>query len=680
MFLFQSDFPRPKLFSISQVRSFLKASILAVPLYFGAQGAHADPMPPLSELVGQTLVGATVESYAVWSVYLAPNGVAQFTYANGGSGKAGWRVADRNVICFDFEGSAEEVCKRGSTYGVGSGWSTVYPQSDGGWRPFQEDPHGSSRIFAAWPGYIRHNPASFTGDLTDALPGTVYIDRPGAGVYAVEFGPGGAGVLLNENGRREVATTYSAGQLCIDEECVNLWIEDGRLALRKDNSDRFEGYLMYLAFGRFTAPPAPAPVKDMQDTEAVAAVKAPPEEATQDTPAADEVSAMGELLASDVCDGGALFDASNVCNDAFENALSKDIARVVSSATPPPDQKGETSPELAAPEIDYPWFGRSADLMIQKVGTRDRRGQTRVDFKNGSPRIGGRVLVPSFTPDSARIVAVTEALALIRFSGPMLPGGCAEAYRWLWVDEADHGLLSEPFGACGKAEDIDVQYRGSLVVTTITPENGVPSTFEIFPYRTDSYDPLRISVTEGPSIDFEPVSEEDWKTIERRGAETQRALDAEAAEEKSRQRKAEWFAAKEAELAERRKPATASGQLDGGNVFDILAQEAVQSVIASSEHAEGLRQVLSEHFAESVHMPSNRRIGDIYAGLACGPEGCKELMVVAFFDSRTQDATGFINFGLTPIRFGTEEWLEADKSGQAVSKTFQEMLEAIPDE
>ena len=169
--------------------------------------------------------------------------------------------------------------------------------------------------------------------MADALPGTVYIDRPGAGVYAVEFGPGGAGVLLNENGRREVATTYSAGQLCIDEECVNLRIEDGRLALRKDNSDRFEGYLMYLAFGRFTAPSAPAPVKDRQDTETVAAVKAPPEEATQDTPAADEVSAMDELLASDACDGGALFDASNVCNDALEDALSKDIARVVSSAT-----------------------------------------------------------------------------------------------------------------------------------------------------------------------------------------------------------------------------------------------------------------------------------------------------------------------------------------------------------
>ena len=55
-------------------------------------------------------------------------------------------------------------------------------------------------------------------------------------------------------------------------------------------------------------------------------------------------------------------------------------------------------------------------------------------------------------------------------------------------------------------------------------------------------------------------------------------------------------------------------------------------------------------------------------------------MVVAFFDSRTQDSTGFINFGLTPIRFGTGEWLEADQSGQAVSKTFQEMPEAIPDE
>ncbi|WP_417241609.1 hypothetical protein [Celeribacter sp.] len=671
MFRFQFDVLRHAPTPVSLIRSALKALALAGPLCFSASGTQADPMPPLSELAGHTLVGATVESYAVWSVYLSPNGPAQFTYANGERGEAAWRVAGRNILCFDFEGSGKEVCKRGSTYGTGSGWSTVDPQPDGSWRPFQEDPHGSSRIFAAWPGYVRHNPASFTGDLTGSLPGTVYIDDPGSGIWAAEFRPDGRGTLLTGRATHEVeSTSYGARRLCLQEECVTVQVKDGRLALYKDDSDRLEGYLIYLAMGRFTAPPAPAPVTDTQDTQMVAAVETSPEEVAQDRPA--------DASAGEDCDG--VFYAGGDCNIVTNEALSKDITRAVESATTPPDETGETPPAMAAPEIIYPWFGRSADLMIQRVGTRDKRGQTRVDFKDGSPRIGGRVLVPSFTPDNARIVAASEALALIRYSGPMLPEGCAEAYRWLWVDAADHGLLSEPFGSCSKADDITVHYRGSWIVTTITPDTGVPSTFEIFPYRSDGRDALRLSVTAGPSVDFEPVSEEDWKTIERRAADAQRAADAERAKEDARRREADWLARKAADLAALRKPATPTGQLDGGNAFDILAQKAVQSAIASAEHSEVLTQILSEHFTQSVHLPRNERVGETYIGLACGPEGCGKLLVGMIYNSRTRDAFGFINVDFTAIRFGTDEWLKQDPSAQAITEAFDTMIKAMPTE
>ncbi|NIZ13509.1 hypothetical protein HCZ87_08935 [Phaeobacter sp. HF9A] len=494
--------------------------------------------------------------------------------------------------------------------------------------------------------------------MTASLPGTVYVDQPGSGIFAVELRPDGTGAMLDKRGKHVLEmTSYGVRQLCLREGCVNLRIEDGRLALYQEGSDRFEGYLVYLAFGRFGAPLAPAPTKDAQETQAIAGAETP---------------------ASEACADGALFYGSNDCKIATNEAISADIARVVSSATTPPDQERETPPELASPEVEYPRFGRSADLMIHKIGTGDNRGQTRVDFEGGSPRIGGRVLVPSFTPDSARIVAVSEALALIRFSGPSLPDGCAEAYRWLWVDASEHGLLSEPFGACTKAADVVVHYRGSRVVATVAAENGVSSSFEIFPYRSDDIDPLRISVTSGPSVDFEPVSEEDWKTIERREAKAQRAAEAEAAKAEARSREADRLAQRESDLAARRKPVKPTGQIDGGNAFDILSQEAVQSVIASSEHAEALRQILSETLAESVYLPPNSHVGDIYVGLACGPAGCGETLVGAIYNRRTQDVFGFINIDFTTVKFGTEEWLKADPSAQAVKDTFQEMMSAIP--
>ena len=116
------------------------------------------------------------------------------------------------------------------------------------------------------------------------LPGTVYVDRPGTGIFAVELGPDGTGTLLNERGKRELETvSYGPRQICLQEECVNVQIEDDRLALYKDNSDRLEGFLIYIALGRFTSPLRPAPVKDAQQSQEIANVDTSNAEAELDT-------------------------------------------------------------------------------------------------------------------------------------------------------------------------------------------------------------------------------------------------------------------------------------------------------------------------------------------------------------------------------------------------------------
>ncbi|WP_282092898.1 hypothetical protein [Epibacterium ulvae] len=632
-----------------------------------APGAQAETMPPLSQLSGHTLLGATVESGAVWSVYLAPDGRAAFSYASGETGSARWRAADEKVICFAFDTSGEETCKRGSAYGIGSGWSTVYPREDGGWRPYQEDPHGSSRIFAAWPGRHRHNPGSFTGDLRDSLPGRLYIDDPGRGVFAIDMRPDGTGAVLSARGVLEVEQAeYGARHACINEECVEIRIGDGRLWLDKRGSDRVEGNLIYLAHGRYTPPPSPEPGKTAEPA-AKLDVSDPPT-AAKDAPYLDD------------CFG--LFDVPNTpeCRAAAEKAMAEasPSATAIAQAGSPSDTTAadNDAPAFKGYDVEYPWLGRYHDIPTRNLKTWDKGAPVRVDFENGSPRIGGRVLVPGFTPDVARIMAVTESFALIRFSGSMLPDGCAEAYRWLWVTGPDYGLMSAPFGACTKAKDVTVEWKGMLLFTTITPDSGVASTFRLFPTRSDDRDPMTVSAFSGPSVEFPAVAEEDWKMVERR--ETAERLAAEEQKRAQDRRKDGEDAAQRraAELEAARQPAKPTGRLDGGNVFDILAQDAVQSAITASENGDNLREVFTQHFNTATYLPENRRVGDVFLGVACGPDGCSELQFMLIHDAAKGVTFGIVSAGLfTSIQFGSKDWLK-DKDDLLLSE-FKEMMDEM---
>lgn len=638
--------------------SLVKSMVVALCLLVSVPSAQAGPMPPFSDLAGHTLFGATVESGAVWSVYLGHDGRAEFFYASGNTGTARWRVADKEVVCFSFDDSGAETCKRGSAYGIGSGWSTVYPREDGGWRPYQEDPHGSSRIFAAWPGHHRHNPASFTGDLRDSLPGRLYFDDPGTGVFAVELRPDGTGAVLSSRGVHQIEETeYGSRHICIDEECAELRIEHDRLRLYKRGNDRSEGNLIYLALGRYAPLAAPKP-----------------EETPEPAPSTDTVAeAPSAEVPPEDCGGSIFGDADAACVDAKISAAREEA---LAAAGWKPAQPVESALEMDKREIEYPWFGRYDDIPSRNVKTWDLRDPVRVDFENGSPRIGGRILMPGFEPDAARIVAVTESYALIRYSDPMLPNGCAEAYRWLWVTEPDYGLMSPPFGACTEAEEVELTWQGAKLLATITPEAGVASTFSIFPSRRDGRNPLRVSVTSGPSIEFAPLDEEDWKAIERREAKARLAAEEQQTAEAQRQAREARREERAAQLEVRRQPASPAGQLDGGNVFDILAQDAVQSAMADSENGKGLRDVFAQYFTTATYMPGNRRVGDIYMGLACGPDGCDKLQVMVLYDTGTGAAFGAVSAGLsTSIKFGSEGWLEEKE--ELLAPALKAMMEGM---
>ncbi len=578
-----------------------------------------------------TLFGATVERGAVWSVYLGHDGRAVFSYASGNTGTARWRVADKEVICFTFDDSGKETCKRGSAYGIGSGWSTVYPREDGGWRPYQEDPHGSSRIFAAWPGHHHHNPASFTGDLRASLPGRLYVDKVGTGIFAVEVRPDGTGALLSSRGTRQIKETdYGARHICIDGECADLRIEHDRLRLYNRGNDWSEGNLIYLALGRYDRPAAPKPQKT-------------PEPA----PLADTVAKApsAEPAPDDDCSGNIFGGAATACADAKISA-AREAALAAAGAKPAPPV--ESAPEQDTREIEYPWFGRSADIPSRNAKTWDLGDPVRVDFENGSPRIGGRVLVPGFTPEAARIVAVTDSFALIRYVDRGLPNGCAEAYRWIWVTQPDYGLMSPPFGACSEAEEVEVTWQGAKLLATLTPKAGVASTFSTFPSRRDGRNPMGVFVAAGPSIEFAPLDEEDWKAVERREAKARQAAEEQQKLEAQRQAQDARSAKRAAQLEAQRQPARPAGQLDGGNAFDILAQDAVQSAIAGAENAKGLRDLFAQHFTSATYMPENRRVGDIYIGVACGPDGCEKLQLMVLYGGRSGAGSHTLASGAGP--------------------------------
>ncbi len=571
----------------------LAASLVGVLI---APVAQAQPLPDLAGLAGHTVFGATVESHAVWSVYLGPDGRAQFTYASGGTAEATWRAADRNVLCFAFDDSGEETCKRGSAYGIGSGWSTVYPQSDGQWHPYQEDPHGSSRIFAAWPGRYSHDPASFTGDLRESFPGRAYIDLPGQGIYGVEIRPDGTGAILNDTGPRNTESAeYGARHMCIHGECLDLQISDGRLQLLKRDGDRFEGHVLYLAKGRFSPPAIP------------------------DEPA------------------------------------------------------GHASAYDDGPAVIYPRDGSTQIIQPVDFDAWERPDAVRVDFKDGSPRIGGRVLVPVFRPDHATIVAVTKGYALIRFGGPDLPENCVEAYRWLWVTGPDHGQMTPPFGTCAETAKVDVTWQGGIILATITPDSGAPGTFRYFPGSKDMGEPLDVSLVSGDAADIPWVAEDDWKAIEAREAAERRAAEEARDALARKEAKAREERQRAARLDAARRTAEPFGRIAGGNLFDILAADSVRVAIGESSEGVLLTEFLQEQFTEATFLPENRQAGSTYIGAACGSAGCKELRLIAIYDAETDAVFGILTSGATNLAmFGALDWIDG--------KTVATGLDAVSNE
>ena len=748
-------------------------------------------MPPVSKLAGHTLIAATAESGAVWSVYLGTDGRADFTYANGNQNSASWRSADRDVLCFRFEAGGKEVCKDAKPYGIGRGWATVARAGDG-WRLTGDDPLGTSRLLAARAGRVPHDPSSWKGDLRKSLPGRLYFDV--GEITALEVRPDGMGAYITTDNYFETEARVDAQAVCLGRECLDVSIEQGRLVLRERGDPEPEGVLLYLAKGAFETPdnrgddpapevaqtaegaPEPGPAQDMPrftlapsdgftlvlsdsvTVEAAAHFSHPafsmPLAIVPDPRGGVQLHVDGKPLTDQfrpeaakivmTTDSGALIwfrmahpggecdswlrwvvadqggkdarlsDMFNVCgrqvdlevrNVPFGIAVANtarsddDLYRLSkmptdalwSRVSSPLRIKGEnafgafhgtivTRPETEyrtgapvmqqaradeteaereknappPPEVRYPWIGWAADVTPIKPRLWERLEETEVDFKDGAPRIGGKVLVPGFSPGKARIVAVTEAFVLIRFSGPMLPDGCEEAYRWLWVTGPDYGVLSGAFGACTATDEIEVTWDGARIDARLTPESGVPSTFRIFPGGKDAPGALSVSVQSGPSVDIPLPEEEDWKAIERREAEERRRAEeaeAERAREDKKQQRAKAIAA-------RRQPGAPSGALEAGNFFDILALDPVQAAIRAEDNGADILELFDSSFDTVTRLPENRRVEDVHIGVTCGPDGCRELISVLFYDSRAKTALGLLIAGFGAVQFGNAHTID----------------------
>ncbi|MCM2561815.1 hypothetical protein M8756_07505 [Lutimaribacter sp. EGI FJ00015] len=523
----------------------------------------SETMPPLTSLRGHTLFGATVESGSVWSVYLGHDKQAYFTYATGNTGQALWHAPADDILCFAFSDETE-VCKRGHDYGIGRGWATVHPNGDGTWRYDQEDTYGTSRIFAARSGRHQHDPASWKGELGASLPGRIYVDDLGVGVFAIDLRNGGSGAYLGARGVRQVAqTSHGPDHICLGDECADIRIEDGRIKLFNRANGRFEGYVVYLAPGWQADAPPPVTHHDSADSISF------PLQAGGRISKQEADSARLELVDSD--DGG---------------------------------------------------------VLVQHAGT---------------------VVTPDFAPRSADIMAQTKAFALLRFSGPMLPDDCPEAYRWAALNDRNRIVLSEAFGSCRQARDVRVEWEKGRLLVTLTHENEKPSVFRSVAYHlaSNSGDRARPASVSGPSTRIDLPPERSMQAAEAERARKEQ----ETKRREERQKKLEQQAAR---IAAAQRPGKPTGQVKGGNFFDLLALPEVHEAIRQSEDGEKALEFFETSLSTVTRMPRIIERNGIELAGVCGEAGC-ETRATIMVDREAGKSHTMIFAGYSVFQFGDVE-------------------------
>ncbi len=137
-----------------------------------AQQTDDPDIPAAKDLAGYTLVGADAADNALFSLYLDPAGVAEFSFQSGTQIAVPWRLATEDVLCFRFAPDANEECKALPPLGRGRDWTTV-TESNGAYEV--NAPIGRSQIFMAKPGRFAHNPATYDGSVQNWEGKRVYL-------------------------------------------------------------------------------------------------------------------------------------------------------------------------------------------------------------------------------------------------------------------------------------------------------------------------------------------------------------------------------------------------------------------------------------------------------------------------------------------------------------------------
>jgi hypothetical protein len=213
--------------------SFLKSLVLILSLLLYPTGpAVADPDieanakgMTLNAMKGRTLVGVTRDSSAVFSVYLGPDGTADFHLSNGTRATATWAQLDSSILCFQGlvkERPKEKVCKRAPANGRGLDWMTIILQTANGKTTYaKENPdeaRGSSQMVYSFEGKVEIDQASYVADVGQwaghLIVGRTLKDKEAW--FAFYDSDGGVDFVFASGKRFKGSYTLKADEVCME--------------------------------------------------------------------------------------------------------------------------------------------------------------------------------------------------------------------------------------------------------------------------------------------------------------------------------------------------------------------------------------------------------------------------------------------------------------------------------
>lgn len=274
----------------------------------------------------------------------------------------------------------------------------------------------------------------------------------------------------------------------------------------------------------------------------------------------------------------------------------------------------------------------------------------------------GKVVTPDFTPATAEIAASSENFVLLRFTGPMLPEGCPEAYRWAALNDRNRIVLSEAFGSCKTAHNVTVEWEKARLLVTVFHQDGPLSVFLSVAYglANETGERRRPATVSGPSVKIDLPPERSMAQVE---AERQ-AQEQEAQRQKERQARKDQRAAT---LAAARQPGKPTGQLKGGNLLDLLAQPGVRDAIRRSDEGEKGLDLLDTLLETVTRLPPIIEKNGIRLGGACGKDGC-DTRVLTMLDSKAGKSFTIILAGYSAAQFGDMEHFARPEFSEALDE------------